>query len=166
MCPKTLKKITFLGMIIFGFLGLFSGTTAGEEKIIQGAGEEEGIVSLEAEKDFPPRIDEEGAFISREDYSLEKEIICGAFSENFWIFLFGVYLFLLVFNLSAQPKKSGAIRWFWELIFTFLALGTQEKLDPGGCYRWFSFCVVETGVIIYSFYLYSFLASSGKENQE
>jgi hypothetical protein len=113
-------------------------------------------------KEIVPKIDSEAAFIVREK-NAEKEMDNAKFPEKFWIFLFGAYLFLLVFNLSFGLKDKKKIQWFWELLFTLLALWTWKKLDPNQTYGWFYYCVLESGVIIYFFYVYSLLVSKGKE---
>src|SRR3989339_876433 len=100
------------------------------------------------------RIDEKAAFAVREE-GVTKEIDCDQWPEKFWVFLFGAYLFLLVFNLSFGLKNKKKIQWFWELLITLLALWTWKKLDVCEMQPWFYYCVIESGVIIYFFYLYS-----------
>ena len=111
----------------------------------------------------PGRIDEKAAFsVQENDTGQEADSI--KFPEKFWAFLFGVYLFLLVFNLSFGLKDKKKIQWFWELLLTLLVLWTWKKLDPGQNFRWFYYCVIESGVIIYFFYAYSFLRSKKERN--
>jgi hypothetical protein len=113
-------------------------------------------------KEIVPKIDSEAAFIVREK-NAEKEMDSAKFPEKFWVFLFGAYLFLLVFNLSFGLKDKKKIQWFWELLFTLLALWTWKRLDPSQTYLWFYYCVLESGFIIYGFYLYSFLLPDKKD---
>jgi len=107
-----------------------------------------------AGKIFSGRIDEKAAFAVREE-NVTREIDCEEWPEKFWISLFGAYLFLLVFNLSFGLKNKKKIQWFWELLITLLALWTWKKLDVCEMQPWFYYCVIESGVIIYFFYLYS-----------
>lgn len=115
-----------------------------------------------AGKILPGRIDEKAAFAVREE-NVTREIDCDQWPEKFWIFLFGVYLFLLIFNLSFGLKNKKKIQWFWELLITLLALWTWKKLDVCEMQPWFYYCVLESGVIIYFFYAYSLLTSKEEE---
>ena len=114
-------------------------------------------------KILPGRIDEKAAFAVREE-NVTQEIDCTQWPEKFWVFLFGAYLFLLVFNLSFGLKDKKKVQWFWELLITLLALWTWKELDVCELNRWFFYCVLESGVIIYFFYAYSLLASKEKES--
>jgi hypothetical protein len=106
------------------------------------------------------RIDEKAAFAVREE-GATQEIDCDQWPEKFWVFLYGAYLFLLVFNLSFGLKKK-KIQWFWESLITLLALWTWKELDVCQMQRWFYYCILESGVIIYFFYAYFLLASKKK----
>jgi hypothetical protein len=102
-----------------------------------------------------PRIDDEAASIVREDKNIVgASKTDGAFSQNFWVFLFGVYLFLLIFNLSANFGKEKKLQWFWISVFTFLAVWAWDNLDISRNNDWFPAVVMESGIIIYIFYLY------------
>jgi len=135
---NTIKKgVIFLA--IFGLVLGFSTTVLAQNsagKILSG------------------RIDEKAAFAVREE-GVTKEIDCDQWPEKFWVFLFGAYLFLLVFNLSFGLKNKKKIQWFWELLITLLALWTWKKLDVCQMHPWFYYCILESGVIIYFFYAYS-----------
>jgi hypothetical protein len=122
-----------------------------------------------------PRIDEEAAYTERslpaeEKKDSEKPVRIidrrpettesgNIYSQNFWVFLLGAYLFLLVFNLSSNFKFNSTpgvdrIQWFWVSIFTFLAIFAWDKLDIPRTNAWFPKAVIEIGIIIYAFYLY------------
>lgn len=104
-----------------------------------------------------PRIDEEAAYTEKTDRNLrvEKESkAVNAFSQNFWVFLFGAYVALLIFNLSVDFGKKQKIQWFLESAITFLAIFAWDQLDAGRTNRWFPAVVLESGIIIYIFYLY------------
>jgi hypothetical protein len=113
------------------------------------------------EADGSGRIDEKAAFAVREENAI-REIDCLKWPEKFWVFLFGAYLFLLVFNVSFGLKRKKR-QWFWELLITLLTLWTWKELDVCQMQRWFYYCVLESGVIIYGFYLYSFSLLGKKE---
>ncbi len=116
--------------------------------------------------DITGRIDEEAAMTVREEIkvsrekmgdenfsesrNLKKEI----YSEQFWVFIFGAYLFLLVFNLSFNFQKSQKIQWFWEAFYTFLAVFVWDQLDFPRTNSWFPGAVMEAGIIIYAAYFY------------
>lgn len=141
------------GVIFLAILGLFLSFSAP----VWAGSMEKGNQN----KEIIPKIDSEAAFSVREK-NIGQKADSEKFPEKFWVFLFGVYLFLLVFNLSFGLKKKKK-QWFWELLITLLALWTWKKLDPSQNFRWFYYCILESSVIIYFFYLYSFLTSSKKE---
>jgi len=150
----TIKK----GVIFLAILGLvwgFSTATSAQNsagKILPAR----NASSIEA--DGSGRIDEKAAFVVREE-GVTREIDCEKWPEKFWVFLFGAYLFLLVFNLSFGLKNKKKIQWFWELLITLLALWTWKELDVCQRQIWFYYCILESGVIIYFFYAYYFLTS-------
>jgi hypothetical protein len=108
-----------------------------------------------------PRIDSEAASIVREDGSRRQG---NTYSQNFWMLLFGAYLFLLIFNLSFEFEKKEKLQWFWESLFTFLAIYVWDNLDVGRVNSWFPGAVLESGIIIYAFYFY-FLDKKTKANK-
>jgi hypothetical protein len=120
-------------------------------------------------QDKIPRIDSEAASIVREDksgVSLSENVSVGRkniYSQNFWMLLFGAYLFLLIFNLSFEFEKKQKLQWFWEALFTFLAIYVWDNLDIGRNNSWFPGAVLESGVIVYAFYFY-FLDKKSKVN--
>lgn len=105
-----------------------------------------------------PRVDEEAAYTERytEEIREGKTAVDNSadYSLNFWMFLFGVYLFLLIFNLSFEFGKRRELQWFWETVYTFLAIFAWDNLDVGRTNPWFPAVVMESGVIIYAFYFY------------
>lgn len=154
------------GAILLAILGLFlsfsSPAWAGNE-FSTISGQKDKLAQNSPGKILPGRIDEKAAFAVREE-NVTREIDCEKWPEKFWVFLFGAYLFLLVFNLSYGLKNKNKIQWFWELFFTLLALWTWKKLDACEMQRWFFYCILETSVIIYFFYAYSLLASKEKKS--
>ena len=104
-----------------------------------------------------PRIDDEAASTVREysdSISLSKEK--DAYPQNFWVFLFGTYVFLMIFNLSFDLEKKKKLQWFFEAILTFLAIFLWDNLDITRDNSWFPAVVLESGIIIYAFYGYFF----------
>ena len=109
--------------------------------------------------DPTPRIDDEAASVARESEEVicnpgKATPICATFPAEIWIFLLAAYLFLLVFNLSCGFGKSKKIRWFWEGLFTLLALYAWYNYDGCRTFIWFPLYVMKFGIIIYLFYIY------------
>ena len=158
----TIKK----GVIFLAILGLslsFSAPVWAGSDFSVASGQKNEIAQNSPGKILPGRIDEKAAFAVREE-NVTREIDCTQWPEKFWVFLFGAYLFLLVFNLSFGLKNKKKVQWFWELLITLLALWTWKELDVCELNRWFFYCVLESGVIIYFFYAYSLLVSKEKES--
>jgi len=109
--------------------------------------------------DPTPRIDDEAASIVSEREEAvcapEKAVpICASLPAEVWIFLLAAYLFLLIFNLSYDFGKAKKIRWFWEGLFTLLALYAWYVYDGCRTFIWFPLYVMKLGIIIYLFYIY------------
>lgn len=124
-------------------------------------------------KSGEPQIDEEAAEIVKEDQGKENyEILlegnnhCRSLPENLWVFLLGAYLFLIIFNLSFEFEKAGNIRWFWESLYTVLALLAWFNYDGCRTNTWFAPAVIESGIIIYAYYLYYFKRANRKKKIE
>lgn len=106
-----------------------------------------------------PRVDDEAAYTERNTEETAETAAktmrdeADAYPQKLWIFLFGVYLFLLVFNLYFG-LESGRKQWFWEAAYTFLAVFAWDNLDIGRNNAWFPGVVMEAGIIIYASYLY------------
>lgn len=109
--------------------------------------------------DPTPRIYDEAASIVRESEKIicnsgKAVPICASLPAEVWIFLLVAYLFILVFNLSYGFGKSKKIRWFWEGLFTFLAIYAWYGYDGCRTFIWFPLYVMKLGIIIYLFYIY------------
>ena len=109
--------------------------------------------------DPTPRIDDEAASIvsEREEVvcaSGKAVPICASLPAEVWIFILAAYLFLLVFNLSYDFGKAKKIRWFWEGLFTLLAIYAWYAYDGCRTFIWFPLYVMKLGIIIYLFYIY------------
>lgn len=121
------------------------------------------IKKNEIQEEKIPRIDDEAASIVKNDKGevLEenlKETINeerqNRYSTDFWIFLFGAYLFLFIFNLSFDFAKTKEAHWFWEFFYTFLAVFVWDQLDFERKNSWFPGVVMESAIVIYAFYFY------------
>lgn len=121
--------------------------------------------------DPTPRIDEEAASIVREnpEESCNPAALapdCKTLPAGVWIFLLAAYVFLLIFNLSAGFGSAQKIRWFWETLFTFLALYAWYVYDGGRTFIWYPLYVLKFGLIIYLFYVYLLMEKMKKEKTE
>ena len=101
-----------------------------------------------------PRIDNEAAAIIRGDEKIKLTEEKNIYSQNFWMLLFGAYIFLMIFNLSFDFRKKQKLQWFFESVLTFLAIFVWDQLDFGRENAWFAGVVLESGIIIYGFYFY------------
>lgn len=119
-----------------------------------------------------PRIDDEAASTVKKN-KVEKAIYTkvpenkgDVYSQNFWMLLFGFYLFLLIFNLSFEFEKKQKVQWFWEAVLTFLALYAWDSLDIARSNTWFPGIILESGIIIYAFYFYFLDKKCSKRKKE
>jgi len=125
-----------------------------------------------------PRIDSEAAMIER---VIRSTPACWTLPGELWIFLLVAYLFLLFFNLFYDFEKSheiypvrspsyleqnviptevgvtsNGVRWFWESLYTLLALWGWYVWDACHESIWFPLYVIKLGTIVYLVYLYLF----------
>ncbi|MFA5777086.1 MAG: hypothetical protein WC906_01450 [Parcubacteria group bacterium] len=138
-----------LAMALFGFL---NSSLASQER---------------SQVKVVPRIDDEAAYTERNTeeingnkLEIDKNNNEAVYSQNFWMLLFGAYLFLLIFNLSFEFGKKKKLQWFWEAVFTFLAVYVWDNLDSSRSNTWFPAVILESGIIIYGFYFYFFSKKS------
>ncbi|MDO8529257.1 MAG: hypothetical protein Q7S18_01155 [bacterium] len=112
-----------------------------------------------------PRIDNEAAStekINRNSVDINRDLVVNngnrkdIYPMNFWVFLFGAYVFILIFNLSFDFEKTQKMRLFWEIGYTFLAIFVWDKLDLAKENPWFPRIVIETFAIVYALYYYFF----------
>ena len=157
---KLIKRIV-LPLALMVFLGLFvtdllfvpqadSSQIDRQIKIIssQIAGAPEDI---SISKDLSPRIDSEAAMIER---VIRSAPACQTLPGELWIFLLAAYLFLLFFNLFYDFESSSATHWFWESLYTVLALWGWYIYDTCHLNLWFPLYVLKLGIIVYLAYLY------------
>lgn len=75
-----------------------------------------------------------------------------------WIFalILLTYLFVMYFNLFYRIEESKNVRWFWEAVYTVLALVGWYYLDRCRTNVWFVYVMLISGFILYLVYLYLF----------
>ena len=117
------------------------------------------VANAESQDSAIPRVDEKASCVVKECGDVFSQNIAptsneNQFSNHFWIFLLGAYVFLLIFNFSFDFQKAKSPQWFWEAVFTFLAIFTWDNLDVARANAWFPGTLVEMAVIIYLYYLY------------
>lgn len=119
-----------------------------------------------------PRIDDKAAYTERNTNEIDRNSAeinsqsknnpsiagnkSGIYPMNFWVFLFGAYAFLLLFNLAFDFEKTEKMRIFLEMAYTFLAIFMWDKLDAARENPWFPRIVIETFAIVYALYFYFF----------
>jgi hypothetical protein len=103
------------------------------------------------------RIDDQAAMIVIDKSATVSEtlkVACSTLPINVWIFLLIAYVALLVFNFSYTFKQVTEPQWFWETLYTVLALVGWYSLDDCRAHIWFPLAVVKFGLIIFIVYLY------------
>ncbi|PJA86738.1 MAG: hypothetical protein CO141_03155 [Candidatus Moranbacteria bacterium CG_4_9_14_3_um_filter_42_9] len=111
-----------------------------------------GPSDMKISDDFSPRIDSEAAIVVRDGDNIIP--FCTTLPGELWIFLLAAYLFLLFFNLFYDFEKSDSLHWFWESLYTLLALWGWYIWDTCHQNIWFPLYILKLGVIIYLVYLY------------
>lgn len=120
-------------------------------------GVEEGVpveTPLKISEIDGPRIDTEAASIVVDDEEAPLVASAAVFPGQFWVFLLLAYVALLVFNLSYTFENVVTPQWFWETLYTFLALVTWMFLDSGALYTWFPLMVIKLALLIFVLYVY------------
>lgn len=160
---KMIKKAVVI-LAVFSMMFFLDFTSAAENN---------GAIQFEIKKenvspDSPflnpePRIDKEAASIEKTDEGeknyeilLKQNNHCASFPQSLWVMLLAAYVFLLIFNLTYEFGKNEKLRWFWEALYTILALFAWFKFDECRQFSWFAQSVILEGIIIYAFYLYYF----------
>lgn len=104
-----------------------------------------------------PRIDDEAAAVERVAVCNDGKETCSTLPTGIWLFLLVAYGALLIFNLAYNFKQAMKIQWFWELLYTLLALAAWYAWDSCGAANiWYPEFVLKTGIVIYGIYLYFF----------
>ena len=109
------------------------------------------------------RIDEEAASIEKnekgevvEETGTVAKKNESQYSKSFWLFLLTAYVFLLLFNLTFNFEKEQKVQWFWEAVYTFLAIFVWDQLDFKREFEWYPGAIMQVGIVIYVFYFYFF----------
>lgn len=92
-----------------------------------------------------PRIDAVAATTVVTEAALPGEL---------WLFLLLAYVALLVFNFSYTFETVYSPQWFWETLYTFLALFCWYVFDREAVYLWFPFMILKSGLIVFALYVY------------
>jgi hypothetical protein len=162
---NTLAKVAAIA-VIFSAIVLLNFTAASDE-------ESTGVIELEKKlEDLPedsPFRDQEARINSgaaavekkgngRENYEilLSQNGHCFSLPQNMWVMMLAAYVFLLIFNLTYKLKEAAKLRWFWETLYTALALLAWYEYDACRTNAWFAQSVILIGAIIYFFYFYDF----------
>jgi len=104
-----------------------------------------------------PRIDDQAAYVDRVAVSNTGKKICSTLPTGIWMFLLYAYGALLIFNLTYKFKEATKIQWYWELIYTILAITAWYAWDNCGTMNiWYPEFVLKIGIVIYGIYLYFF----------
>jgi len=104
-----------------------------------------------------PRIDDQAASIERVAVCDSGEKTCQTLPTGIWMFLLIAYGVLLIFNLTYGFKEATKIQWYWELIYTILAITAWYAWDScGNTNIWYPEFVLKAGIVIYGIYLYFF----------
>lgn len=112
----------------------------------QAAGETAGEITVSEEG--APGEEVEGAVAG------EEECVPVAW----WIFalMLLAYWVVMYFNLFYRIEESKNVRWFWEAVYTVLALVGWYYLDRCRTNVWFVYAMLVSGFVIYLAYLYFF----------
>lgn len=104
-----------------------------------------------------PRIDDEAASVERVAVCNAEKEACSTLPTGTWLFLLFAYCALLIFNLTYNFKKAVKTQWFWELLYTLLAIAAWYVWDSCGAANiWYPEFVLKTGIVIYGIYWYFF----------
>ena len=104
-----------------------------------------------------PRIDDQAASVERMAVCSNEEKACQTLPNGIWMFLLFAYGALLIFNLTYKFKEATKIQWYWELIYTMLAIIAWYVWDQcGNMNIWYPEFVLKIGIVIYGIYLYFF----------
>lgn len=104
------------------------------------------------------RIDDRAASIEKRTYNNfeEKKSYHSYLPIKMWVFLFLVYVALLIFNLAYNFNYAVKPQWFWELLYTLLAVTTWYLFDQCKENIWYPVFILKSGSLIYAVYLYFF----------
>jgi len=101
-----------------------------------------------------PRIDAEAASIEADEDTIGAAPAPLTLPGEVWVFLLLVYVALLLFNFSSTFEKVTSPQWFWEVLYTLLALLAWLFLDAAALYTWFPLMVIKLALLIFALYVY------------
>jgi hypothetical protein len=161
---KKIIKKALVVLAVFSLMFFLDVTLAAENnEPVQFEIKKENVSSDSPFLNPEPRIDEQAAEIIKEDGGnknyqllLKENSNCLSLPQGAWVMLLGAYIFLLIFNLTFEFGKRKEPQWFWEALYTVLALLAWYNFDECRKNNWFAQSVIVEGIVIYSFYLYFF----------
>lgn len=105
-----------------------------------------------------PRIDDQAASVEKVlvSNSAKKTFANSTLPTKLWVFLIFAYIALLIFNLAYNFNSAVKIQWFWELLYTLLAIAVWLAFDSQKINIWYPVFILKVGIIIYAVYLYLF----------
>jgi hypothetical protein len=103
-----------------------------------------------------PSIGAEAATIERVAENRTAAQACFTLPTTDWLFLLLVYIGLLIFNFAYGFAGAARVQWFWEALYTLLALAAWYVWDGCRSNVWFPLYVVKMWLFIFGFYLYFF----------
>lgn len=171
---KSLKIIskTLTILVVFSVMFFLDITLAAENnKPLKYEIRKEDLKSDSPFLDPEARIDNQAVEITKENEGEKNYAIllgenghCASLPQGAWVLLLGAYVFLIIFNLSFEFRKRKKIQWFWESLYTVLALLAWYDFDECRQNNWFAQSVIIEGIVIYGFYFYYF-SQKIKNNQ-
>lgn len=167
-----MKKNSFIGLLLLFFVvDIFfaSFTFKNQRSFVNQPLEQETLLSGNLSRNIPsediakiskikgPRIDDQAVAVERVSVYNTKEKTCLSLPTKIWLFLLFSYIALLIFNLSYNFGTATKIQWFWELLYTLLAIIAWYVWDQCGAVNiWYPEFVLKGGIVIYGIYLYFF----------
>ncbi|MEK9151566.1 MAG: hypothetical protein AAB547_02955 [Patescibacteria group bacterium] len=171
-CGRHLVVIILVALAVVEALSLVALTRMPSQPGLLIYGEEErGVIVtqpvLKISEIRGPRIDDEAAMIvadesaelsrsSRRSSCATQAAVspCPTLPIGIWIFLLAAYVALLIFNFSYTFRQAARPQWFWETLYTALALIGWYAWDGCRDHIWFPFAVVQFGLITFAIYAY------------
>ena len=112
-----------------------------------------------------PQIDKGAAMMDdTENVCLVYGEACASLPTSLWMMLLLAYMILLVGNLVYGFRRSLRVQWFWEMIYTVLAILAWYIFDECRIALWYPLYVFKMGVFIFAVYLYFVLQKKDTSN--
>lgn len=164
VCKSHLVAVLLVALAITEVISLAALIeTPSRPDTVSYRGEEQGTVApqttLRISDIRGPRIDDEAAMIVVEEspetaLAAQAVSACSTLPVGIWVFLVAAYVALLIFNFSYTFRQAREPQWFWEALYTFLAIVGWYSLDDCRAALWFPFAIVKFGLIVFALYAY------------